>query len=106
MGRRDSKVQALVYDILPLEAGAGKRCSECGGIAQLVVRQTEKPGAILTRVRIPTRFFFLPEATFSADGVRTDPTRQRDKRKWSIAYQTPADILFFGHSKILHTLVQ
>ena len=24
-----SKLQALVYDILPLEEGAGKRCSEC-----------------------------------------------------------------------------
>ena len=24
------KLQALVYDILPLEEGAGKRCSECG----------------------------------------------------------------------------
>ena len=26
----DYKLQALVYDILPLEEGAGKRCSECG----------------------------------------------------------------------------
>ena len=25
-----TKLQALVYDILPLEEGAGKRCSECG----------------------------------------------------------------------------
>ena len=24
-----TKLQALVYDILPLEKGAGKRCSEC-----------------------------------------------------------------------------
>ena len=24
------ELQALVYDILPLEEGAGKRCSECG----------------------------------------------------------------------------
>ena len=24
------KLQALLYDILPLEEGAGKRCSECG----------------------------------------------------------------------------
>ena len=28
------KLQALVYDILPLEEGAGKRCSECGGVHQ------------------------------------------------------------------------
>ena len=26
------KLQALVYDILPLEEGAGKRCSECGAV--------------------------------------------------------------------------
>ena len=25
------KLQTVVYDILPQEAGAGKRCSECGG---------------------------------------------------------------------------
>ena len=25
----ESKLQALVYDILPLEEGVGKRCSEC-----------------------------------------------------------------------------
>ena len=29
-GRAMSKLQALVYDILPLEEGAGKRCSESG----------------------------------------------------------------------------
>ena len=27
------KLQALLYDILPLEEGAGKRCSECGSRA-------------------------------------------------------------------------
>ena len=26
----DGKLQALVYDILPFEEGAGNRCSECG----------------------------------------------------------------------------
>ena len=26
----ECKLQALVYDILPLEEGARKRCSECG----------------------------------------------------------------------------
>ena len=29
------KLQALVYDILPLEEGAGKRCSECVGVCRL-----------------------------------------------------------------------
>ena len=28
--RAESKLQALVYDILPLEEGAGKQCRECG----------------------------------------------------------------------------
>ena len=27
------KLQALVYDILSLEEGAGKRCSECGCVS-------------------------------------------------------------------------
>ena len=27
------KLQALVYDILPLEKGAGERCSECAYVA-------------------------------------------------------------------------
>ena len=26
----EGKFQALVYDILPLEEGAGKRCAKCG----------------------------------------------------------------------------
>jgi len=26
---KGSKLQTLVYDILPLEEGAGKRCTEC-----------------------------------------------------------------------------
>ena len=30
------KLQALVYDILPLEEGAGKRCSECGSLCDAV----------------------------------------------------------------------
>ena len=29
-GKGRYKLQALVYDILPSEEGAGKRCSECG----------------------------------------------------------------------------
>ena len=43
-------------------------------MAQLVERPTEKPGATLTRVRVPgAARVFLPESAFSADsdGVRT-----------------------------------
>ena len=37
------KLQALVYDILPLEEGAGKRCSECeGGECDSVKRPSTK----------------------------------------------------------------
>ena len=41
------------------------------GIALLVERPTEKPGAILTRVRVPgaARDFFLPESATSADSL-------------------------------------
>ena len=34
-GMPTGKLQALVYDILPLEEGAWKRCSECGTLDQL-----------------------------------------------------------------------
>ena len=34
------KLQALVYDILPLEEGAGKRCSECAYTYALCVSGT------------------------------------------------------------------
>ena len=41
------------------------------GIAQLVEPATKKPGAILTRVRVPgTARDFLPESTFSADSLK------------------------------------
>ena len=36
-GEGGRKHQALVYDIHPLEEGAGKRCSECGGVAQFIL---------------------------------------------------------------------
>ena len=41
------------------------------GITQLVQRPTEKPGAILTRVRVPgaAREFSLTESTSSADSL-------------------------------------
>ena len=29
------KLQPLVYDILPLEEDAGKRCSECAGMSKV-----------------------------------------------------------------------
>ena len=42
-------------------------------MAQLVERPTEKPGAILTRVRVPGAardfFIFIPESAFSADSL-------------------------------------
>ena len=34
-----SKLQAPVYDIFPLEEGAGKRCSECAAVAVVVVEE-------------------------------------------------------------------
>ena len=40
------------------------------GVAQLVERQTEKPGAILTRFQVPVRqIIFLPESASSADSL-------------------------------------
>ena len=36
-GRGGRKHQAVVYDVLPLEEGAEKRCSECGGVAQFIL---------------------------------------------------------------------
>ena len=50
------KLQALVYDILPLEGGAGKQCSECGRglhrsrkIALKILRGMGKTGPIISR---------------------------------------------------------
>ena len=57
------------------------RYSEGAAIAQWVERPTEKPGAVLTRVRVPgaardfffsiffSHFFSFPESTFSADSL-------------------------------------
>ena len=44
-----TKLQALVYDILPLEEGAGKRCSECAGAPDRVTGRT-KPEISETRM--------------------------------------------------------
>ena len=40
--RGHGKLQALVYDILPLEEGAGKRCSECGDKVVCSIRKSLK----------------------------------------------------------------
>ena len=48
-------------------SGRKGRLSARAGIAQSVERPTEKPGAVLTRVRVPGNF--LPKSTFSADSL-------------------------------------
>ena len=45
------------------------RYPQGAGIAQCVERRTEKPGAILTRVRVPRFSFSFPESAFSADSL-------------------------------------
>ena len=66
--------------------------------AQLVVRRTEKAGAMLTRVRV-----------FSANsyGVRTTPvcTWHASTSVHTLKTQTLAAVPLVGHTKILHTLI-
>ena len=45
------KLQALVYDIIPLEEGVGKRCSECGS--------GEEDGSISGHVRCSCVWVYL-----------------------------------------------
>ena len=45
------------------------RYPQGAGIAQCVERRTEKPGAILTRVRVPRFSFSFPVSAFSADSL-------------------------------------
>ena len=48
------KLQALVYDILPLEEGAGKRCSECEGECDSIKRPSTKNWV---RIGLPSKLF-------------------------------------------------
>ena len=55
----DTKLQALVYDILPLEEGAGKRCSECHNTSvSVLTRRGQAPGSLVT---CPGCFICPPE---------------------------------------------
>ena len=54
-GKPLPKLQALVYDILPLEEDAGKRCSECDPV-QALCRQVKI---------VLVFFFFVPSAAES-----------------------------------------
>ena len=60
-------------ELLELKQDAIRLHQSRAGMAQLVQHPTEKPGAILTRVRIPGAFFSPPpppqESTFSADSL-------------------------------------
>ena len=80
-------------------------------IAQLIERPTEKPGAILSRVRVPgaARDFFLPESTSSADSLK-EYVQPRVQLHASVSRRTlkipkAGTIPSFGHIKVLHTLI-
>ena len=45
-----TKLQALVYDILPLEEGAGKRCSECVAVPRHCTRTDGSAAEPVVRV--------------------------------------------------------
>ena len=44
-----SKLQALVYDILPLELGAGKRYSECEGCCRPYIPITSNSNILIDK---------------------------------------------------------
>ena len=65
-------VNAVRHSALRVDTGRKLPLLSCPGamVAQLVERLTEKPGAILRRVRVPgVEGIFLPESTSSADSV-------------------------------------
>ena len=57
------KLLALVYDILPLEEGAGKRCSECAEEAhkmkQANARENITPSGLRAQAETDESFFFF-----------------------------------------------
>ena len=74
--------------------GVFRACSKTfpgAGIAQLLQRQTEKPGVILTRVRVRPSY-----------GVRAAPVCNHTLE----IPNTGSHIPLFGHMKILQTLIQ
>ena len=81
------------------------------GMAQLAERPTEKPGAMMTRVRVPgAARDFSPRVNFQCRlsyGARTAPVCNRMHRHLCARYnsQTLAAIPLCGHTKILHTLI-
>ena len=80
-------------------------------IAQLVERPTEKPGAILTRVRVRgAARDFSPRVSFKCRlsyGVSTAPVCNGIHQHLCARYKsrTLTAIPLFGHTKILHTLI-
>ena len=80
------------------------------GIAHLVKRPTEKPGVILTRVRLPgAARDFLSESAFSADSLKVSvqPPCAVACIKICVQVKNPKhrQPCCCRHTKILHTLI-
>ena len=77
----------------------------------MVKRPTEKPGAVVTRVRVPGAVRdFSPAVSLQcrlSDGVRTAPVCNRMHQHLCARYksQTLAAIPLFGTRKYLYTLI-
>ena len=87
----------------------GTSHSSGAGIVQLVERPIEKPGAVLTRVRVPgaardfsSRVNFQCRLSY---GVITSPSSPASLSVRTLKIPTLAAIALFGHTKILHTLI-
>ena len=73
---------------------------------------TEKPGTAVMRVRVPRAARFLPESTFSADSLRrayhphVQSHASTSVRTLKKIPNAASRIYRFGHTEILHTLIE
>ena len=82
------------------------------GMSQLLQRRTEKPGAILTWVRIPSAARdFYPYSQLPVQTLSRCPYSPRERSHASTSVRTlkipntGSHIPLFGHTKIAHTLI-
>ena len=81
------KLQALVYDILPLEEGAGKRCSECGPDFHPLLSSNEGFQAVMFQRRW-CRSVWTPNQT-SRDLSSTARPKWRPRSRQNCTYIEP-----------------
>ena len=83
------KLQALVYDILPLEEGAGKRCSECESLSHCLLPWLTQFSALYRHLLSRTVAGVSARLWIQVQGCHGRKKKRREKKKAAAWHRSP-----------------